>query len=168
MINIAWACLAVCLTLLPSCRRVDNVVYADFENFGSDGWDPARPLPFVPWPMDSIVNPGDRFDLVLTVRYSPLSSLSLLPVEISEEDENGVFAKTRINLRLRDGKGHPRGKKGISLYEFSDTIRRNFSIPDGYLIELQSLSPIEGTEGLNSIGFSLLESGTRGKLQIIF
>lgn len=166
--NIAWACLTICLALLPSCRRVENVVYADFENFGSEGWDPALPLPFVPWPMDSIVNPGDKFDLILTVRYSPLSSLSIFPIEMSEEDENGVFATTRIDLRLRDEKGKPRGKKGISLYEYSDTLRRNFSIPDGYLIELQSLSPLENSYGLNSIGFSLLESGKQSKLQGLF
>ncbi len=168
VIEIIPIALSACLVMSAACRRVDNVAYADFENFGSEGWDPALPLPFVPWPMDSIVNPGDKFDLVLTVRYSPRSSISQIPIEICEEDENGVFAKTRFTLNLRDNKGDPRGKKGISLYEFSDTLRRNFSIPDGYMIELQSLSPVEATYGLNSIGFSLLESGTRGKLQKIF
>ena len=79
-----------CLILLcGSCRRVDDVVYADFATFDREGWDPVCVIPFFPWPMDSVLSPADRFDLILTLRYSPADSSSVMPLEITEEDENG-------------------------------------------------------------------------------
>ena len=156
--KIVLTLLAIGIVFLPSCRRVENVVYADFEDFGSMGWDPARLLPFVPWPMDSIVTPEDRFELVLTVRYSPSIQTSIIPLEITEENADSVFATTRVNLKIRDENGELKGRKGISLYEYSDTIRSSFSIPDGYQVELQSLAAMEDSYGLRSIGFTLIKS----------
>lgn len=141
--------------LAGSCRRVENVVYSEFELLGSQGWDPARILSFAPMPVDSVVSDSDRFDLILTARYLPAAGISELPLEITEEDENGVFADHRLTLRLRDEKGNPRGRKSISLYEISDTVKKNFHLPDGYLIEIASFSPISDTEGLQSLGLTM-------------
>lgn len=148
--------MAICLaSTLGSCRRVENVVYSEFEVLGSGGWDPNYILSFAPMPVDSIVSPGDCFDLILTARYLPKKGISEIPVEITEEDENGVMAEHRITLHLRDSKGNPRGRKSVSLYEISDTIKRNFKLPDGYLIEMASLSPLSNTEGLQSVGLTM-------------
>lgn len=145
--------------MASGCRRVEDVAYSDFRSFGSDGWDPGTVLSFAPWPMDSVVMPADRFDMVLTLRYIPRPGVSVIPIEITEEDEDGVTAIRRINVRLRKSDGNPRGHRDISLYEISDTIRRRFAIPQGYLVELTSLSPADNTAGLKNIGLSLCETG---------
>lgn len=139
-----------------SCRRVDNVVYADFAAFGTDGWDPICVIPFTPWPADSIVNPGDRFDIILTLRYSPRDASSEIPLEVTEEDENGIMQTRRMTVRLRGDNGKLRGKKSIFLYEISDTLRNDFKIPDGYMVEIASLSPASNTLGLRNIGLTMI------------
>lgn len=162
--NKSW-CIAFVSTVLAAalmatgCRRVEDVAYSDFRSFGSEGWDPETILSFAPWPMDSVVMPHDRFDMVLTIRYTPHPGVSVIPIEITEEDENGVTANRRINVRLRKSDGTPRGHRDISLYEISDTIRRRFVLPQGYLVELTSLSPPDNTAGLKNIGISLCETG---------
>lgn len=148
---------AVLMTAGASCRRVGNVVYADFAAFGTEGWDPVCVVPFSPWPVDSVVTPDDRFDLILTLRYSPGEVPMEIPLEITEEDENGIAGTNRISIRLRDKEGKPRGRKGLWLYEISDTLRRGFRIPDGYLVEIASLSPSSHTRGLRNIGLTLIK-----------
>lgn len=155
----AISTLAIILTgitvFFGSCRRVDNVVYSEFANFDSRGWDPVCVLPFSPWPMDSIINTGDKFDLILTLRYAPDYATSLIPLEITEEDENGVFATTRVSVRLLDKNGKPRGRKSVYLYEISDTLRKGFKLSDGYAVNIATLSPPSNTRGLRNLGLTL-------------
>lgn len=143
------------MTLFGSCRRVDNVVYSEFANFDNEGWDPVCVLPFSPWPMDSVLNPADRFDLILTLRYAPNHPSSEIPLEISEEDENGVFATNRLTVRLREKNGKPRGRKSLYLYEISDTLRRDMQLSDGYVVNIATLSPPSNTQGLRNLGLTL-------------
>lgn len=138
-----------------SCRRIDNVAYSEFAAFGTEGWDPVYTLDFTPWPTDSVVNPEDRFDLILTLRYSPKNASTQIPLEITEEDENGVMDTHRLTINLRNDKGKFRGSKSVFLYEISDTIRRDFKIPDGYSVSINSLSPISNTLGLRNVGLTL-------------
>lgn len=143
------------IMLFGSCRRVDNVVYSEFANFDNEGWDPVCVLPFSPWPLDSILNPTDRFDLILTLRYAPNHTSSEIPIEISEEDENGVFTTNRLTVRLRDKNGKPRGRKSLYLYEISDTLRRGMQLSDGYVVNIATLSPSSNTRGLRNLGLTL-------------
>lgn len=143
------------ITLFGSCRRVDNVVYSEFANFDNEGWDPVCVLPFSPWPMDSILTHADRFDLILTLRYAPNYPSSEIPLEISEEDENGVFATNRLTVRLRDKNGKPRGRKSLYLYEISDTLHRDMQLSDGYVVNIATLSPPSNTQGLRNLGLTL-------------
>lgn len=143
------------IMLFGSCRRVDNVVYSEFANFDNEGWDPVCMLPFSPWPMDSILTHADRFDLILTLRYAPNYPSSEIPLEISEEDENGVFATNRLTVRLRDKNGKPRGRKSLYLYEISDTLHRDMQLSDGYVVNIATLSPPSNTQGLRNLGLTL-------------
>lgn len=143
------------IMLFGSCRRVDNVVYSEFANFDNEGWDPVCVLPFSPWPMDSILTHADRFDLILTLRYAPNYPSSEIPLEISEEDENGVFATNRLTVRLRDKNGKPRGRKSLYLYEISDTLHRDMQLSDGYVVNIATLSPPSNTQGLRNLGLTL-------------
>lgn len=147
------------ITLCCSCRRVNNVVYSDFVSFDEEGWDPICVLPFYPSPIDSVKNTDDRFDLILTLRYSPGKATSEIPIEITEEDENGVMATKRLTIRLRDNNGKPRGRKSICLYEISDTLKRDFKLPEGYLVNITSLSPSSNTRGLYNVGLTLSTTG---------
>ena len=158
-------CLLAVTAAFASCRRVENVVYSDFRSFGSDGWDPLGVLSFSPWPMDSLEDVSDRYDLVLTLRYSPETDTRSIPLQISEEDENGVIATGRLNVRLRNADGSNRGRKTLALYEVSDTLRRGMQLPQGYLVELTSLSPIENTTCLRNIGLRLCLSGQSTRLR---
>lgn len=142
-----------------SCRRVEGVVYADYESFDGNGWDPACLLSFSPIPLDSVITTADRYDIVLTLRYSPANASKTLPIEISEEDENGVISTRRVNIHLRKPDGKFRGRKSIHLYEITDTIRRDFRRPDGYIVNLSSLSPAVNTQCLRNLGISMSLSG---------
>lgn len=159
-LKLIYASLTLWFAMIPmACRRVDNVAYSHFECLGNEGWDPVMVLPFFPFPMDSIITPADRYDLILTLRYSPRTSTAVIPLEISEEDENGPMESRRLNIRLRDDNGNFIGRGGLPMYEISDTIKRNFKLPDGYLVELASLSPEENTTCIHSVGLSLRKSG---------
>ena len=159
--NICVFSMACLILLCGSCRRVDDVVYADFATFDREGWDPVCVIPFFPWPMDSVLSPADRFDLILTLRYSPADASSVIPLEITEEDENGEIETRQVSVRLRDKDGKPLGHKSVYLYEVSDTLRRNFALTDGYSVGITSLSPLENTRGLRNIGLSLSLHGNR-------
>ncbi len=155
VISVLIVILTVTGAFFGSCRRVDNVVYSEFANFDSEGWDPVCVLPFSPWPMDSILNPTDRFDLILTLRYAPNHASSEIPLEIMEEDENGVCGTNRVTVRLRDKNGKPRGRKSLYLYEISDTLRHRIQLSDGYVVNIASLSPLSNTRGLRNLGLTL-------------
>lgn len=146
------------LTLLAftSCNEVKQTAYSEFVAFGSDGWDPVCTLDFFPYPTDSVITTGDKFDLILTLRYSPRDLASAIPMEITEEDEEGVIGSKRVTVPLCDADGKPRGKRGIALYEISDTIKKDFSLPDGYSISVQSLSPADNTLCLRNLGIILV------------
>ena len=143
------------IAVLASCNRAEKVAYSDFVAFGEDGWDPLCVVGFTPYPADSLAPPGERFDLILTLRYSPRDLSQSIPLEITEEDENGITDTERITIKLCDDKGEPLGKKGIALYEISDTLRRNISLPDGYALSVSSLSPPENTLCLRNLGITL-------------
>lgn len=147
--------LASAVTLFASCSEVENTAYSDFVAFGTDGWDAACVVGFSPYPADSILSPGDKFDLIVTLRYSARNLSGDIPLEITEEDEEGVTGSTRVNIRICDNDGKPIGKKGIALYEISDTIRRDFSLPEGYSLSISSLSPPENTLCLRNLGITL-------------
>lgn len=142
--------------MLTSCKEVKTTAYSDFVAFGSDGWDPVATIDFSPYPADSVITPGERFDLILTLRYSPRNLAQVIPLEITEEDEEGVIATRHVSIPLCDTDGKPRGKKSIALYEVSDTIRSRFPLPDGYSISIQSLSPTENTLCLRNLGMILV------------
>lgn len=147
--------IAAILAACGSCRRIDNVVYSEFAAFGNEGWDPVCAVNFSPWPSDSIMNPSDRYNVILTLRYSPQEATSEIPLEITEEDETGVIDVRRVTMRVRDDDGTLIGRKSVVLHEIADTLRRNFKIPDGYNISITSLSPADNTRCLRNIGMTL-------------
>ncbi|MDE6339142.1 MAG: hypothetical protein K2K97_05075 [Muribaculaceae bacterium] len=151
--------LLLCATIiLFGCNQSNKVTYSEFVAFGSDGWDPMCTVGFSPYPMDSVVKKGDKFNLILTLRYTAKDLTQVIPLEITEEDENGVIRTERRSIRLCDKDGDPTGNKGIALYEISDTLHSHLSLPDGYSLSIQSLSPPENTLCLRNLGITLVRS----------
>ncbi|MDE7438387.1 MAG: hypothetical protein K2M93_07870 [Muribaculaceae bacterium] len=145
--------------MLTSCEEVKQTAYSEFVAFGSDGWDPVCTLDFTPYPTDSVITPGEKFDIILTLRYSSRNLTDAIPMEITEEDEEGVMATEQVTIALCDRNGKPRGKRGVALYEISDTIKKDYSLPDGYSISIQSLYPADNTLCLRNLGIILVKSG---------
>lgn len=142
--------------LSQNCTDGNPPVYSEFIDLGTNGWDPINILPYNPYPIDSTMNPGERFDLILTVRYSLRGNDTSLPIQIYEESSLGVVENRRITVPLRNSRGEPLGRKGVVLYEVSDTLRRNFVLPPHYDVSITSLAPRSRTRSIRAIGLTLV------------
>ncbi len=142
---------------LASCNGIKTAQYSEFEHIGDNGWNPARILSFTPMPVDTMLPADTRYSLVLTVRYNSNCKVTELPIRVNEQDEDDNYSSQIRKLYLRDNAGNPRGRKGLALYEFSDTLKREFELPGGYLVELEALTPMEYTEGVNDVGLELIQ-----------
>lgn len=144
------------LALTSSCDQLDRVAYSHYESIGGEGWDPAMVVGFSPAPTDSTLSSNQEFYLVLNIRYKGDTPAKELPLLISEENSDGEMASQTIKVQIRDKNGMPRGKKGLVLYELSDTIRTDFKVPDGYWIEITSMCPAEYSRGITEVGLELI------------
>ena len=65
---------AALLLMMGSCQNEPRrVVYTHFEEIGLDGWAPTDIIVFEPMPADSILSPGERYNLDMIVRYNKRS-----------------------------------------------------------------------------------------------
>lgn len=142
---------------LASCKEVKTAKYSEFEHIGNDGWNPARILSFMPIPVDTMLPADTHYSLVLTLRYTSDCQVTVLPIRVSEQNEDGEYSSQIRKLCLRDKAGTPIGRKGLALYELSDTLKRNFELPENYWVELESLVPAEYTKGIYDVGLELIE-----------
>ena len=129
--------------------------YSKFYDFGSDGWNPAECLEFNPWPADSVMNVGDKYDLILSLRYSGKCRLSRLPIRIEQVSLSLSPDTTFLEIPLTTEKGTRRGKGSYTIYEVSDTIARNITLTEGYTITLFNPLDAQSTSGITNIGLIL-------------
>ena len=141
---------------LVGCKDVKTAKYSEFEHIGEEGWDPARILSFTPMPVDTMLPADTHYSLVLTLRYSSDCRVTELPIRVTEQNDEGEYYSQIRKLTLRDKTGIPRGRKGLALYELSDTLRRAFELPGNYWVELETLAPAEYTKGVNDVGLELI------------
>lgn len=154
--GIVVLCISV-LVALTSCDDINDVVYSQYESIGSTGWPTTDIMGFSPAPMDSTLPADMNYTLVLNIRYNPSCRAEVLPLLFSEENAEGEMDSRTVEIRIRDSKGNLRGKKGLLLYELSDTLRTDFRIPDGYWVELMSMCPAEYSKGITDVGLSLIK-----------
>lgn len=136
---------------------MDRIAYSHYESIGGGSWDPSYVIGFSPTPLDTTLSPNQEYDLVLNIRYKGSCPASELPLLISEETAEGEMDSRVIKVRIRDKNGSPLGKKGLVLYELSDTIRTHFKVPEGYWVEIMSMCPEEYSEGITEVGLSLVK-----------
>ena len=142
---------------LTSCKEVKTIRYSEFEHIGEEGWDPIRILSFAPFPTDSLLSPDTRYSLVLTLRYSQECMATQLPVRITEQNDDGDYSSRIRKLYLRDKSGNLQGRKGLALYEITDTLNKAFVLPENYLVDIEVLAPAEYSKGLVDVGLELVE-----------
>lgn len=142
----------VIICVLTGCRHTGNTVYAYFADIDETGWDPFDEIVFMPYPMDSVVSPGEVFDLAVCVRYRADSPIESIPLTIgfqSDTDNEAVYDTVAIPLPTNQGLTHR-----PSFYETCDTIRR-MRIDHGFMVTVASLLRKEDAKGIVNIGMTL-------------
>lgn len=145
------------MVMSGGCEQMDRVAYSHYESIGGAGWDPTMVVGFSPAPVDTTLSPNQEYSLVLNIRYKGDTPAKELPLLLSEENSEGEMASQTIKVQIRDKKGMPRGKKGLVLYELSDTIKTGFKVPEGYWIEITSMCPEEYSKGITEVGLELVK-----------
>ena len=143
------------VAILSGCRRVNNVVWSKYVSLPEDGWDPVNVIPFFPWPEDSIANPGDRYSLILSVRFSPINRPSKLHLVMRQDSDEGGESSDTLAVDLLPPQSTPVGRGTYAVYETVDTLLRGIDLKPGYCVELQSLSMTDNTKGIIDIGMIL-------------
>lgn len=149
---------AIFISFSPACTEINNVEYSKFYDFGNKGWSPDECLEYMPWPGDSVVDGGRRYDLVLCLRYSAKCKLSRLPIRMEQVSLSMSPDTTLLEIPLITEAGYRRGKGSYTIYEISDTIARNIALSDGYTVTLFNSLDAVATEGITNIGIILSSS----------
>lgn len=151
MLNIMLMVLTISFLslLLVSCN---GTRWSQFADIDSRGWQTPELVEFRP-ERDSL-NPDERFDVILCIRYkknavSPEACISLEEESLETEPSRVAL---RIPLLSRDGK--PLGHGSHNLYETFDTLHRDFRIPDGYSVAVAPL-PNHSPAGIVNVGLIL-------------
>lgn len=153
-------CVASFVALASSCTRSIPAAYSEFADIPESGIPLDAEYEFTPVPLDSTEVGNGRFDLILVVRYSnrlKARSVILNVEEISLDDMSPD--STSVDLALFGDDGRPLGLGNYGIYEISDTLRRNISIPEGYSVTISSPMLPESTTGIKSLGLILSRSG---------
>ncbi len=155
-----WITLVFILSFLAitnvSCLHTENIVYSEFRNIGEEGIPEDWEYEFSPFPSDSSMAINGRFDLILAIRYTEECKAREVAMNI-EEFSLGQERPDTLNatLQLFNEFEEPLGKGIYTVYEITDTIRRNIKIVDGYSVSVSSPVPMEKTKGINAIGIIL-------------
>ena len=162
--GIATVSLIISIILLVACRRVESVVWSSYSEIPPEGWDPIHVLGFSPWPEDSVVRPQDRYSLVLSLRFPSRRTIPPLSIVVRQEDNTRFLRADTLVIHPVPPATSPFGQGAYGVYETSDTIARGITLSDGYLVELQNLSPSEDTAGLIDVGLTLFLEGNHSKI----
>lgn len=147
------------MTGVAGCGDIQKVRYSCFYSLPESGWNPEMSLEYTPWPTDSILNEGDRFDVVVCVRYSRDArpqglDMTLSSFTLADEKPDTV----PLSFTLFSPAGKPLGKGGYGVYEVTDTVARGIALSEGYNITLLSRADAASTAGVSDIGVILLNS----------
>lgn len=146
------------VSLIPvavGCRRVDSTVYSRYERIPEEGWDPAEYITFMPYPADSLLNPSDRFNVYLHVRYNTSKASGPLKMILLTEDDEGLSRSDTLSIPLFSPSGRPLGKGSRLLYETTLPVAHDIPITPGLLVTMKSISPAARSAGILNVGLSL-------------
>lgn len=141
------------LLLLAACGR-EKVVYSDFRDLPSFGWDRINDLSFDPVPLDSNLDTLSH-DVVLVLRHSDVTPIDTIWLAIEETSYGQIIRKDTIPFPLTDPYGKWRGARSHALYEISDTLHSFTRLPSGYQISIAHAMKKERIPGIKNIGIIL-------------
>lgn len=148
LLTLALAAIAAILTV--SCRHTGKTVYAYFANVDDTGWDPFSEVVFCPWPIDSVITDGEKFDLALCIRYRADSPIRSLPLALRfESDADDAVTTDTVTLQMPLHEGLSRRQ---ALCESCDTIRRGITLQPGFMLTVTPLLNKEDAKGIVNIG----------------
>lgn len=153
MLLAAVAGVLVCLPL-NACMNEGKVLYAEYVDIPSEGWDKLEYCEYDTSKSDSTLldNPEELYDMLLSVRHTgtcPYATLTL-PVVQSVDSCSTLPDTLRVRLTGADGKWRGTYSKGV--YTLTDTIAVGTALPSRYSLRLFHAMPCRSLTGLLSVG----------------
>lgn len=145
--------------ILSACDRLPEVNYSGFADIPSEGMPEGWSYQFCPTEKDSLPLIQENHNAVIVVRYSaqcPSKSIFLNLEENSFSHSSPDSLSVEIPLFSKNGK--PLGKGVYGVFEISDTIHRDFKVPDGYQLTVSSPVPSEHTKGIKAVGLVITKN----------
>lgn len=145
------------LGLLDSCTG--DTLYSSFAEIPRDGWKEGQYCRFHTCGFDSVfVNIHPNCDIILTVRHTGDVQYQELWLEVlqSPQDLRAIPDTLRIPLKGKDGRWRGHSSKG--LYELSDTLAKDVSIPGCYSMLIGPAMGNEPVEGILDMGLTITSS----------
>lgn len=140
----------LCLT---SCALTDMPVMSVFQDFNGEGVPSGIVFDFSPSPEDSASLSSHPCDIILKLRYTNRCKSRNV---IFNVEQNSLAHEqpdsSKVVFHLFSPYGKPLGIGNYGVYELSDTIRRHYQVPEGYVVSLTSPLPVSATIGIQSIG----------------
>ncbi len=144
---------AALLLMMGSCQNEPRrVVYTHFEEIGLDGWASTDIIVFEPMPADSILSPGQHYNLDMIVRYNKRSCRGVhIPLAVSYEDERGTLRQDTIDVGMQTPQAEE-VKEMPGTYEVRIPLERAFTLSEGYAVTLTPLVAQDISKGILNIG----------------
>lgn len=143
----------VMMVTLAACVYLPTVHYSQFVSIPAEGM--PKDWQFTFSPADSIDSIARQIpvNVIVAVRYAGRCRARNIVLNVEEMALDFEHPdSSAISLQLFTDDGRPLGRGVYGVYEISDTLRRNFIIPEGYFISISSPLPTDMTRGINDLG----------------
>ncbi len=145
--------MAVSSLLLSSCVFSDLPSVSVVQDFGEEGIPPGIVFDLSTSPQDSAALSDRLCDIILTLRYTKNCRSREVIFNIEQNSLSHTKPdSSQVTFHLFSPSGRALGKGSYGVFEVSDTIRKGYKVPDGYVVSATSPLPQSATEGVKSLG----------------
>lgn len=138
---------------LSSCTLKELPVVSVVQDFDNNGIPQGVVFDLSTTSEDSASLALRPYDVILTLRYTNRCHSRDVIFNIEQNSLGHTQPdSSQVVFHLFSPTGHPLGKGNYGVYELSDTIRRNYHVPDGYVVSVQSPLQESATVGIKSFG----------------
>lgn len=149
----------ISLTLVASgCNRINIADYSTYVGMPTDGMPTDMNFELAPESIDTILDLTKPYDVIVAVRYTNSCPSKNVIFNIEEFSLNQECPDSlRMELSLFNNEGRPIGKNMYGIIEITDTLHKDFRIPQGYSFSLSSPLPPSSTIGIKAIGLIFVD-----------
>jgi len=149
----AVAGVLVCLPL-NACLNEGKVLYAEYVDIPSEGWDKLEYCEFDTAKSDSTLldSPGRLYDMFLSIRHTGTCPYATLVLPAVQSVDSCSTLPDTLRVRLTDGAGEWRGNASKGIYTLTDTIAIGTALPSRYSLRLFHAMPCRSLTGLLGVG----------------